>query len=385
MKFRLLRIGMGGGINSIKEKYGNIEIYQQDRFSDKFDLNIRFNPDGLKDQEIKIGQRFYVYEIRKNNKVLHQIKYFIRLLKICKKYHINIIHSNTPFLYGLVPLIVSKLLRIPYCVSIHADYEKCESLQNNIIPKVMGSKRIIELIEKFVYKNAARILPIRESMVPTLIKKGAPEDKIRIFPHGVNLTEFEENIEETVFKNKFNMPPDKKIISMVGRFEKVNYIYDYIKIAELLSEQRNDWMIVMAGEGNEFTKVKNEVRDKKLDRFFLLTGFMTRDDVIALRKISYVNLCLMAGFSLIEACAAGRPVISYDVEWHYELVKDNLTGYLLREGNIRESAEKISYLFDHPVIAAELGKNAKGLAYKKHSSEKVAAIKENIYQELLSR
>jgi len=34
----------------------------------------------------------------------------------------------------------------------------------------------------------------------------------------------------------------------------------------------------------------------------------------------------MGGFSLIEAGAAGNPMIAYDVEWHYELVEIIVTG-----------------------------------------------------------
>jgi len=42
----------------------------------------------------------------------------------------------------------------------------------------------------------------------------------------------------------------------------------------------------------------------------------------------------MGGFSLIEAYAAGRPVVSYDVEWHSELVKNNETGFLIPESMV---------------------------------------------------
>jgi len=43
---------------------------------------------------------------------------------------------------------------------------------------------------------------------------------------------------------------------------------------------------------------------------------------------------LWGGFSLIEAGAAGNPMIAYDVEWHYELVENHVTGFLVTENNI---------------------------------------------------
>ncbi|MFW6134248.1 MAG: glycosyltransferase, partial [Elusimicrobiota bacterium] len=310
MEFRLLRIGLGGNIEAIKNKFGNLDIYKQDRFSENCELNIRFNPCGTKKQFLLIDKNFYIYEMEEKNKFLRQIKYFINLIRLCKKYKINILHVNTPYLYAVVPLCVSKLLRIPFCVSIHADYEQRETLQENIIPKIRGSRKVADFIEKFVYKSAERILPIRESMIPTLVRKGINSSKIRIFPHGIDLSGFEQEINNAGFRNKFNIPYDKKIISMVGRFEKENYIYDYIKIAESLLKQRNDWVMVLAGGGKERDHIKNEIKKRDLERYIILTGFISHRDVIKLRKLSYINLCLMAGFSLIEACAAGRPVIS---------------------------------------------------------------------------
>jgi hypothetical protein len=63
-----------------------------------------------------------------------------------------------------------------------------------------------------------------------------------------------------------------------------------------------------------------EIQSKNLQKLIRIIGFQSRDFVISLRKESALALCLMGGFSLIEACAAARPVIAYAVEWHLELV-----------------------------------------------------------------
>jgi len=383
-KIRLLRIVIGGNISEIEKKFGNIEFFKTDKFSEQCEFNIRLNPDSNKDQIVLLDKDFYVIEIFNKNKYTRQIKYLTKLLELIYKHKINIIHSNTAFLYGIIPLFSSKLTGLPFCVSIHADYEQRESLQKNVIPRIIGSRKLTVLIEKFIYKHADRVLPIRESMIPALVNKGVNKEKIRVFPHSMDLTEFDKDIDENVFRSKYNIPANKKIFSMVGRLEKENYIYDYIDIARLLSKKRKDWVLVMGGGGNEFTRVKEKIRRENLGSLIILPGFINHADVIALRKISHVNLCLMAGFSLIESCAAGRPVIAYDVEWHYELVKNNKTGYLVNENDVYSIAEKLNYLLEDSAIADELGKEAKKLAFERHSHKKVSEIKEAIYRELLS-
>ena len=117
----------------------------------------------------------------------------------------------------------------------------------------------------------------------------------------------------------------------------------------------------------------------------ILPGFLSREEVIDLRRSSTVNLCLMAGFSLIEACAAGRPVISYDVEWHYELVKDRETGFLIKEHDIEGLVKSVSFLLDHPDEVTRMGQNARALAFERHDIENTSRIKCLCYEEILKR
>ena len=65
-------------------------------------------------------------------------------------------------------------------------------------------------------------------------------------------------------------------------------------------------------------------------------------------SLSYINLSLMGGFSLIECCASGRPTISYKVEWHSELIENERTGYLVKENDYLEVYKIINKLIKMP-------------------------------------
>lgn len=91
----------------------------------------------------------------------------------------------------------------------------------------------------------------------------------------------------------------------------------------------------------------------------------------------------MGGYSLIEACAAGCPVISYDVEWHSELVKNRETGFLIKEYDIDGATEALNWLLEHPVDSETMGQRAKKLAFEHHDLKNTSAIKIRWYSELL--
>ncbi len=140
----------------------------------------------------------------------------------------------------------------------------------------------------------------------------------------------------------------------------------------------------MAGGGAEKDRLKKLVaNDKDLNRVIRLVGFQSREVCLDLRRASAVSLCLMAGFSLIEACAAGHPVVAYDVEWHSELVKNDETGFLVREHDIDGLVKSVSYLLDNPEKALQMGENAQAFAFDRHDINKTSAIKRQYYQELL--
>jgi glycosyltransferase involved in cell wall biosynthesis len=141
----------------------------------------------------------------------------------------------------------------------------------------------------------------------------------------------------------------------------------------------------MIGSGKEEEAVIQRVQSSaSLAKHVILTGFQSREICHDLRRASNVSLCLMGGFSLIEACAAGSPVVSYDVEWHGELVKSGETGFLLREGDIEGVATALEWLLDHGEEGQVMGQKGKSLAFELHSLSNASATKIRWYKELLS-
>lgn len=381
---RLLRLGPSGSCDRIQKKYGDLSIVLQDEIKDLSEFTIRLYPRGTFDGYKKLKDNFYIYEIKKRNTFLSLIKTFFKVVYLTRKYRINVIHSNDPYFFALPLLTAARLMHIPFCVSIHADYKKRESLQGNVIPRFLGSLYFSSKIERYVYKQADLVLPIRESLKPHLVSAGCAEEKIRIFPHEVCFSDFQKPVSRDI-RALYNFSRDAIIISYIARIEKENYCYDLIEIAVKCIAVNSNICFLVCGEGSELAHLRKRVDDLGLGKNIVFAGFVSHDSVVDIRKQSYINLCLMGGFSLIEACAASRPVISYDVEWHYELVLNDETGFLIKENNIDGVVDKVSYLVDNNDRADEMGKNALKLAFEKHSPDTVSQIKRAVYMELLGK
>ncbi len=370
------------------------ENYREDNY---FDSVISFFPFTKTNLTKKIDNNkfFYQYGWQSKFNFLNKLKLtkfvgtIILLWKVLfifpfviKKYNIKIIRATDPYLNGLIGLYYSKLFKIPMAVSVHSDYDKGDELGGKTF-KLFGSRRIADKLATFVYKHCDVILPIRDYLKQKIKDKFLiDEDKFEIFSHGIDFDEYD-NITLVNIYDYFLIDNKLKIISFIARLSKENYVYDLIDIVEELSMLRNDFIVLVLGDGEEYHNLIKLVEKKKISSFIKFTGFQNKEIVVNTRKQSYISLSLMGGFSLIEACAGARPVISYAVEWHYELVKDGITGYLVKEHDTQVVVEKINDLFNDSFLADKLGNAGRDLVFENNNLVNTVKIKQNIYSKII--
>ena len=383
-KINILRLIEGGDLESIFKKYGNLESYFYHLIPRYTNLVIGSNHGTKNNFLLRLRNDYVLMETwySRHFPLISSLYFLSRHIQIVIKYKISLIHSNSPYILGFYGVILSRILSLPVCVSIHADYERSESLQGNVIPRIFGSIRISRWVEKFVYQKVDMILPIRKHMRDYLLKVGCSEDKIRIFPHGIDMNDIygESNVN---VRELFKIPEGVKIVSSAARLEKENYCDDLVDIAIRCVKSIENLCFIICGGGSQLLILEESVRHSGLQKHILLPGDIAQRTVFEIRKQCDINLCLRAGFSLIEACASGKPVISYDVDWHSELVKNGESGFLVAENDTDEVIEKIEYLLNNPERGHELGEKAKKLALEKHSLEVTNRKKAQIYRELL--
>jgi glycosyltransferase involved in cell wall biosynthesis len=301
---------------------------------------------------------------------------------LIKRERISLIRAQDPYAIGLLGILLGVLTRVPCCISIHADYDKCYELDGlRGAPVYFGSRKLAKRLERFVLSHAKMVMPIRESLGKSAVANGARPEVIRLIPHGVDLSPFLQDPNPD-FKREWGLE-GKRLVVFVGRLSKGNYVYDVLEIAKVIRGRYLDVVFAMLGDGSEAESLKLEVEANGLSRYVQILGFQPREVVVGFRQNADVNICLMGGFSLIEAAAAGRPIVSYDVEWHHELVRNGETGFLVPEREIGTASEAIIKLLDEPELGNRLGGNARELAIARHSLEMTSRIKVKWYEELM--
>jgi glycosyltransferase involved in cell wall biosynthesis len=89
--------------------------------------------------------------------------------------------------------------------------------------------------------------------------------------------------------------------------------------------------------------------------------------------------------ALIEAAAAGKPVVATDVGGVSEVVRDGFTGRLCAAGDDRAIAAALVALLDSPATAHAMGEQAAAWVTPRFAQERLVRDIDELYGELLGR
>ena len=196
-------------------------------------------------------------------------------------------------------------------------------------------------------------------------EEGVKPEQIRVIPNGVNVEDYKNPIDRLSFCNQLSILTDEFIIGSVGR---LTYQKGYdILIKAFASIKRRDIHLVLVGEGEEEISLRRESAILGVDRNVHFLGF--RRDVKYLFGAFdiYIQPSRWEGMpnSLIEAMAAGCPIIATDVDGNRELVEDGVHGWLTSAEDPDALANDIKAVINDP-SQAQLRASAAQYRVNKH-------------------
>jgi glycosyltransferase involved in cell wall biosynthesis len=309
------------------------------------------------------------------------LRAFFTVVRIARDERVDLVRATDPYLMGLLGWWAARALRIPWCISLHAAYAKSFGLS----PKrgfAFWLRRAAAAVPRFVVPRASLLLPVSEHLVPPLLRAGGDRRRIRVIPHGIDLTAYRRPPDPSI-RVLLGIPPEAPVISWISRMSDDNYSDDMIAIVERVARLRPGAVFVLAGDGSKGQEVRRRLSSPAIATAVRMLPFQPPDRVAALRQMSRASVCLIGGFSLIEACAAGSAPVVYDVDWHREIVEDGVSGYVVSERDVAGVSAALVRLIDDPALAAALGQRARATVFARHDVLVTSAIKRACYEEML--
>ncbi len=243
----------------------------------------------------------------------------------------------------------------------------------------------IEYIKKkvrFVYPLFSKIFTKADYIqtISNYLANWAKEMKakcpIEVVPNGVDINKFKSQISN--LKNT-----EEKILITASRLVKKNAIDDVIKALQYLPENVK---FLILGEGEEKEKLKNLVRELKVENRVEFLGFIDHSEMMKYFEKAdiFIRLSLSEGLgnSFLEAMAAGLPVIATPVGGIPDFLRDGETGLFCEVRNPKSIAEKVKLLLENKELRNKIIANAKEMVIKNYDWNLIAEKMGKIFNKL---
>lgn len=330
-----------------------------------------------------------VSEMKREINISSDWKAYKELKKIIKEFKPDIVHTHAAKsgTLGRLAAIHCKVPVIVHTFHGHVFHSYFSPLKT----------KIFLAIERYLASRCSAIVAISDLQKKELCYdfKVCSPDKTVVIPLGFDLDRFTEDIIEKrkTFREKYLL--DEEIaIGIIGRFAPIKNHELFLQSFKKLTQQTNKKVVaVLVGDGDDRTKLENLCSElgltygngKKKTQVIFTSWIKEIDVALAgLDIVAMTSLNEGTPVSLIEAQAAGKPIVSTNVGGIENVVLPNETALLSESGDADAFAKNLLQLVNDKELRKRFSE--KGWAHVKekfHYSRLVSDMKV-LYQRLLN-
>lgn len=320
---------------------------------------------------------------------IHDLKAFYKIYSFIKKGGYQILHTHSSKA-GILGRWAGWLAGVPVIVHTphgHVFYGYYGPFVSKLFVwaekiSALITDRVITLTERgkrehirFGVGKSDKFIPIHSGVDIGLIQK-PDADKISQCQKSYKS---HESLRETL-----SMPRGAIVAASMGRLSRVKGYEYFIKAGIILSKKYDDIYFAIAGEGELRENLEQIIKNAGAVERFKFAGW--REDIgnflngIDIFVLSSLNEGM--GKTIVEAMAAGLPVVGTDVGGISEIVVEGETGFIVPPGNAEAIAERIEKLYLDKGLRSSMGERGRERAalYDTHSMVRKV---ESLYEEVL--
>lgn len=296
----------------------------------------------------------------------------------------DVIHSHHPFLLGDTAVRAAYRRNLPLIYTHHTLYEKYThyvSLDSDVMKRLA-----VHLCTEYANLCTRVVAPSRS--IACLIAGRGVKPPIEVIPTGVDINYFRSG-KGAAFRRLHHIPLDVLVIGHLGRLApEKNLEYLSETVIEALRKIPGKARFLVVGMGPSESRIQEMFKDNNLQDRLVIAGKQRGPDLAsaynAMDLFVFASKSETQGMVLMEAMAAGIPVIALDASGTREVVVDNQNGRLLPENASSELfAETIIDFFKRKDNADSWRKTARDTAHE-FSRETSAKKLIEVYKSLLA-
>jgi glycosyltransferase involved in cell wall biosynthesis len=308
----------------------------------------------------------------------------IKLARLIRRDRPQILHTHTAKAgtVGRVAALLAGSRRPPIVV---------HTFHGHVLRGYFGPLRslLFRLLERRLASITTALVAVSPQVRDDLVALGvAPSKRFVIIRLGIELDErvAPEQDGRVESRRYLGIPSEHFVVGWIGRMTAVKRTDDVLIAFKYLRESGVEAMLCMVGDGPDRPQLEQRAHELGIVRDTLFLGY--QEDVAPFYA-AFDALVLPSGnegtpVSVIEALAAGRPVVATRVGGVPDVVRDGKDGFLVEAGATDDLAERLGRLARDPKLGERMGAAGRERVLPRYAVDRLVDDVDRLYRSLLS-
>ncbi len=235
------------------------------------------------------------------------------------------------------------------------------------------------------YRLFDRVIAISEGIRDVLLDEGVPAQRLRCVRSALDARAWLEPVDRDAFRAEFALEDDAVVIGVVAQLIRRKGHRHLFEALKELHPQRSKLRVLLFGQGPLRAELEARAARDGLASVVRFVGF--RDDLPrwmgGLDVLAHPADREGLGIALLQAQAAGVPVVASRAGGMPEAVHDGVTGFLVEPGDVPALTNALRRLLDDPALRERMGAAARTRVLERFSVDAMVDGNLAVYRELL--
>jgi glycosyltransferase involved in cell wall biosynthesis len=286
----------------------------------------------------------------------------------------DVVHVHHPFLSGTLALLYCRSRGIPIIFTNHTRYDLYTQAYLPVMPDVVGNAALQAYLTTFC-RTCDLVISPSAGMREVLRELGV-DVPIDVVPNGVDLRPFQDP-DDPIRRASLGFEPEDVVLIFIGRLGPEKNVPFLVRSFAGAIQANEHLRLVLIGDGPERGNLEDRIERSGLNEQVKLLGslpyqqvprYMAMADAFVTASVTEVH-----PLTVIEAMAAGLPVLGICSPGIADTIEDGKTGYLVQQEDLAMFTAKMILLGMEGEARRRMGMNAR-LTAEQYSIERTTKL-----------
>lgn len=293
-----------------------------------------------------------------------------QIRKLINDYNVSVLHTHgyKADLYGFVARWSTRVALVATCHNW---------------PSRAWSMRVYAFLDRLALRTFDQVVAISDPIRKILLRSGADAAKVKMIANGVEMERFEDACPS--LKNEF-APGDGPVVGFVGRLVPDKGGEILLRAAQQVLRSNPSTKFIFVGDGPSRKHWETMATELGISDRVAFAGVRTDMPGVysSFDMLVLPSLCEAMPMCVLEAMAAGKPVVATRVGAIPKVVEPGNTGLLVEPGDVGGLSNAITKILNDRQLSAQMGARGKAKAAIAFSSDAMAKQYLDLYRGVAS-